>query len=115
MPDSQRPRRSRKPVAAAVCSNESTEIRLPADLGIEQAAPLKATLIAHLEEAAPVVLNGAEVQRLHTAAMQLFCLFCRDRRGNGREVLWQQPSAALRSAAALLGATTLLQMSGEGA
>jgi ABC-type transporter Mla MlaB component len=95
-------------------AQSSIEIRLPADLGIEQVVPLKASLTARLDDIGPVVLDGGDVQRLHTAAVQLFCLFCRDRRGNGREVVWQRPSAALRSAAALLGATTLLQMSGEG-
>ncbi len=102
--------RSRAGRSAAAPAAATSTIRLPAELGIEQAAALKLQLAAQLEVQAPVELDAREVQRIHTAALQLFCLFCRDRRSAGRAVLWQQPSAVLRSAAALLGMTTLLQL-----
>lgn len=85
-------------------------IRLPAELGIESASDLHRELVGRVDDAAPVVLDGSDVNRIHTAALQLFCLFCRDRRSGGRETHWQAPSAALRSTAALLGVTTLLQI-----
>lgn len=91
----------------------SAVIRLPAELGIEAATELHRELVAHVEDPAPVVLEAEEVARIHTAALQLFCLFCRDRRDQGRVTDWRAPSNALRAAAALLGVTTLLNMSQE--
>lgn len=85
-------------------------MKLPAELGIDSVAALKQQLSPLLAEPAKVVLDGAEVGRVHTAALQLFCLFCRDRRAEGREVEFGRPSPALLSAAALLGASTLLQL-----
>ena len=91
----------------------SAPLHLPADLGIENAMELKGALLSRLDDEAPVVLDAADVARVHTAALQLFCMFCRDRRSAGRETRWQRPSAALRNAAALLSVTTLLQLARE--
>ncbi len=88
-------------------------LMLAAELGIDQAGSLREQLAQRLDDTSPVLLDASEVQRVHTAAMQLFCLFCSDRRDAGREVRWQRPSPALRSAAALLGVTTLLQIAQE--
>lgn len=85
-------------------------IRLPAELGIDQVGALKAQLGRLLEQPAKVVFDAAEVERVHSAALQLFCLFCRDRRAASREIEFARPSPALRSAAVLLGAATLLQI-----
>ncbi len=88
----------------------SRTLRLDADLGIEHSAGLKGQLGQFIDVPGKVTLDAAEVERIHTAALQLFCIFCRDRRAAGREVEFLRPSATLRSAAALLGATTLLNM-----
>jgi len=85
-------------------------LRLPAQLGIDRVAGLKSLLEPLFARPEPVVLDAAEVERVHTAAMQLFCLFCRDRRAGGREVEFARPSPALRSAAALLGRASLLRI-----
>lgn len=87
----------------------SSLVKLPTELGVEQADSLRETLVKHMDDVKSVTLDAAEVQRIHTAALQLFCMFCKDRRAAGYETTWHQPSAALRSAAALLGATTLLR------
>jgi ABC-type transporter Mla MlaB component len=89
---------------------KALKINLGSDLGIEQARGLHAQLVSHLNDEEKVVLDASEVERIHAAALQLFCLFCRDRRAAGREVEFQRPSETLRNAAALLGATTLLSM-----
>lgn len=94
---------TQKPAAESV-------ITLAAELGIEEAVRLHETLLMNFETPRPVQLDAGEVARIHTAALQLFCLFCRDRRAAGREVGWLRASAPLRSAAALLGMTTLLQL-----
>jgi ABC-type transporter Mla MlaB component len=89
----------------------TTPLSLGAELGIEQAPVLQAELAQRIEQREPVQIDGSEVRRVHTAAMQLFCLFCRDRREAGRGVEFLKPSESLRQAAALLGASTLLQIS----
>lgn len=93
----------------------ATPINLGADLGIDLAPALQAELAQRLEQAEPVQINASEVRRVHTAALQLFCLFCRDRREAGRAVEFLMPSESLRQAAALLGASTLLQISAQAA
>lgn len=98
---------------AVPAAAEPAVIHLPAELGIESAAELHRELVSHVEDAAPVVLNASDVARIHSAALQLFCLFCRDRRDGGLQTHWQAPSAALRSAAALLGVSTLMNLAQE--
>jgi ABC-type transporter Mla MlaB component len=100
-PRTAHPRQSRR---------SSAPIKLPPELGIEQADNLRETLMKRLGDAKRVTLDASEIQRIHTAALQLFCMFCRDRRAAGHDTTWHQPSEVLRSAAALLGATTLLSL-----
>ncbi|HKY90986.1 MAG TPA: STAS domain-containing protein [Nevskiaceae bacterium] len=90
-------------------------IKLPAELGIEGATDLHRELVAHVDDAVPVVLDAADVSRIHTAALQLFCLFCRDRQNGGRETHWRAPSIALKNAAVLLGVTQMLNLGQEAA
>ncbi len=91
----------------------AVDVRLPPDLGIEGASQLYGQLLAHVDSDAPVVLDASQVSRIHTAALQLFCMFCQDRRNAGHETHWTHPTEALKSAAALLGVTTLLQLARE--
>ena len=86
------------------------DLRLPPQMAIDNVGELKLQLAPLLDKPGTVVLDAAEVERVHTAAMQLFCLFCRDRSAGGREVEFARPSAALRSAAELLGTSSLLRL-----
>lgn len=90
------------------------DLRLPSQLLIDSISDLKLQLEPLLDKPGKVVLDAAEVERTHTAALQLFCLFCRDRSASGREVEFARPSAALRSAAGLLGAASLLHLTQGG-
>ncbi|WP_162932237.1 STAS domain-containing protein [Solimonas sp. K1W22B-7] len=90
-------------------------VSLPADLGIDVAGALYRDLLARVDHPGLVTLDAQDVARIHTAALQLFCMFCQDRRAAGRETQWHQPTEALRSAAALLGVTTLLQLARQDA
>ncbi|MFA5940079.1 MAG: STAS domain-containing protein [Sinimarinibacterium sp.] len=92
-------------------SRQSATIKLPAELGMDGMGELHAQLLASVDSASAVTLDAGEVQRLHGAALQLFCSFFRDRGRAGRETRWNQPTDALRSAAALLGLTELIQLS----
>jgi anti-anti-sigma regulatory factor len=91
----------------------SLVVKLPAELGIEQAGSLRETLMKNLNDVRTVTLDATDIQRIHAAALQLFCMFCKDRRAAGRDVSWREPSLALRGAATLLGATTLLSLGQE--
>lgn len=97
-------------MARSRSKNATTPISLQADLGIEQAPALQAELARRLEQREPVQIDASQVRRLHTASMQLLCLFCRDRREAGRAVEFVRPSEGLRQAATLLGAAGLLQI-----
>jgi len=90
-------------------------IHLGSQLGIEDAAGLHQQLCTAVSDPRPVVLEGRDVRDIHTAALELFCLFCRDRRSAGRVTRWLEPSETLRSAAALLGITSLMSLAAEGA
>lgn len=100
----------KKAAASAPAATATAPVKLDRELGIEGVADLKRQLGERFEDEATVELDASEVERLHTAALQLFCLFCRDRRAMGRDVSFLKPSEALRNAAALLGATTLLNL-----
>lgn len=99
----------RSSTTAAMMADES-HINVGSQLGIEDAATLHQQLCAAVDEPRPVVLEGRDVSDVHTAALELFCLFCRDRRSAGRETRWQEPSETLRAAAALLGITSLMAL-----
>lgn len=75
------------------------EIPLQSDLGIEHVAELHATLMPHLEAAEPVVLDGDQVARVHTAGLQLLHAFIRDRAARGCETTIATPSPTLAQAA----------------
>lgn len=92
---------------------DSVVVKLPGEVGIEEAAGLRETLMKNLNDVRNVTLDASEIQRIHAAALQLFCMFCKDRRAAGREISWREPSLALRGAATLLGATTLLSLGQE--
>lgn len=97
-------------------TESATLLSLPTDLGIESAAELQRELRNALDEDGEVVLDAQDVSRIHTAAVQLLCLFARDRRDAGHEFSWRgEPSEAMRAAANLLGATTLLSLARESA
>lgn len=85
-------------------------VKLPADLGIEDIASLSELLAGPLRSDAEVVLDASGVARVHTAALQLLCMFCLGRKKAGRPTRWQEPSAVLRQAATLLALNPLLQL-----
>lgn len=85
-----------------------SSIALEQDLGIEQAAGLKEALAGRLATKRAVVIDGASVQRVHSASLQLLCAFWRERGRDGRKTRLENPSPALADAIRSLGLTTVL-------
>ncbi|MDD3764652.1 MAG: STAS domain-containing protein [Nevskiales bacterium] len=106
---------SKSPKTATKPAPRRGVLKLPADLGVEHARDFQEKLAGRVEDARTIVLDAREVSRIHTAAIQLLCIFCQDRRNAGRQTQWRQPSDTLRSAASLLGVSTLLELAREGA
>jgi len=101
-------RRSRRKAAAEA----PAMLTIPADAGIEETAPLRELLAARLDDAV-VTLDGSQVQRIHTSALQLLLMFSRDRARAGQRTVWHDPSATLRGAARLLGLVPSLELARE--
>lgn len=99
-------RRSRRKAAAPA------PLLLPADVGIEETGHLRALLAARLDDA-DLMLDGSQVQRVHTSALQLLLMFCRDRAAVGLRTGWHAPSATLLGAARLLGLVPSLELARE--
>ncbi|WP_295680861.1 lipid asymmetry maintenance protein MlaB [uncultured Nevskia sp.] len=101
-----RPKAARRSPKAAV----RQVLKLDADLGIEQTAALREQLAACIDDVEPVVFAAGEVQRLHTASLQLLLMFCRSRQAAGHATVWRDPSTSLQAAAKVLGLASLLQV-----
>lgn len=92
--------------------SEMTPQLIPCEesLDITTAAELHALLMQVLASKQPVVLEGAAVTRVDTAALQVLSAFFQDARAQGISVQWKEPSEALRRSAALLDLTGLLEL-----
>jgi anti-anti-sigma regulatory factor len=94
-----------EPVEAAA----SLTLALPADFRIAAQAAFKQQLIDALDHDA-IVLDGAAVERVDTAALQLLVVFQRELDARQRAPSWQSASTVLTEAADLLGLTQTLKM-----
>ncbi|MGH8157217.1 MAG: STAS domain-containing protein [Rhodanobacter sp.] len=93
----------------AVISVEPIVLTLPADCRMAAQASLMKTLLNVLD-ADEIVLDGREVERADTAALQLLTLFQRELGARGGKLSWCGTSDALNEAAALLGLARILEM-----
>lgn len=78
-------------------------VHLGDDLGIEASTGLKERLAPYLDRAHAVVLEAADVRRVHTAGLQVLCAFFASRTGTGYTTELRDCSEALQDAARLLG------------
>jgi ABC-type transporter Mla MlaB component len=88
----------------------STTLALAAECMVAEAAALKDSLAALLNEPQPVTLDVAALQRIDTAGLQIITAFVRDRSSAGRSVEWQGTAPVLTTAAQLLGLNLLLNL-----
>ena len=105
-------RARRKPASALATATAPSMLTIPADAGIDETVSLRELLAARLDDAS-VTLDGSQVQRIHTSAMQLFLMFCVDRRNAGLKTVWHEPSAPLHAAARVLGLNQSLELARE--
>jgi anti-anti-sigma regulatory factor len=87
---------------------------LPADCRIAAQAALKAELLGALKQGAIVVLDGSQVERADTAALQLLVLFQRELQARGGTLGWRGASEAINEAAGLLGLARILELPAAG-
>ena len=73
------------------------------DLGIEAATDLKQHLAPHVAQPGPLALDAGDVQRVHTASLQVLCSFVRQRRQAGLATDFSAVSQSFSDAARLLG------------
>jgi anti-anti-sigma regulatory factor len=98
--------------ASAVASagvDDAALVLLPADCRMAAQAALKAELLGALGAGA-IVLDGGQVERVDTAALQLLVLFRRELDARGGTLGWRGTSDALNEAAGLLGLAQLLNL-----
>lgn len=100
----------RKPRAAKLArAPRPAPIDLDARLTIAQAAGLHGTLLARLSEGGPVVVDGARVEEIDTAILQLLASLWRTGAERGIACMWQGASNALRDTATLVGVAETLR------
>jgi phospholipid transport system transporter-binding protein len=87
-------------------------VLLPADCRMAAQAALKMELLGALEAGA-IVLDGTQVERVDTAALQLLVLFRRELDAHGGTLHWHGTSDALNEAAGLLGLAQILNLPAE--
>jgi len=87
----------------------ATVIALPADFRMASLDPVKAEL-AGAVASGEARLDGAMVERVDTAALQLLVVYQRERRLQGEPSVWSGASDSLRDAAGVLGLTNELNL-----
>jgi chemotaxis protein CheX len=82
---------------------DKVEIKLPAQLDMTALAPLREELAAAAASAGTLTVNGSEVERVGTPAIQLLLAAAKAFAGEGRHFALETPSQTLSSALDDLG------------
>lgn len=90
-------------------AGDVTAVVLPADCRLATLAAVQAELVEALPGGA-IELDGRQVERVDTAALQLLTLLRRELDKAGGALTWSGASTALSEAASLLGLTKLLEL-----
>jgi anti-anti-sigma regulatory factor len=89
-------------------------LELGPDLGIEGAAELKDALAAQIDSGRSVVLDLSQVERVHSASLQLLHAFIRERQAAGRKTRIADPSPTFAEAARVLALSSALGLAESG-
>jgi ABC-type transporter Mla MlaB component len=100
----------RRPAKAlnAPQASRANRLALAGDLGLEQLEELKRRLDGVVCRARPVTLDVTQLERIHTAGLQLLAAFVRARQAQGRTVVWEGISPWLAEAIQQLGLAAAL-------
>ncbi len=108
-----KPRRASVKRAASPAGKKSpaaARLVLPADCTLRQATALQSSLLALQPGPQGATLDGAAVQRVDTAGLQLLAAFAQDEAKAGRTLAWSGASQVLREAGARLGLLAVLSL-----
>ncbi len=83
--------------------NSINEIQCGEQLTIAHCADIYAQLLAAMAEGQAVNIDVSQLQRIDTAALQLFYSFQRDARAQGVVTIWSEPSKVFCDAVDILG------------
>lgn len=86
---------------------------LPADLGVAQADDLQKELLKLSQASTDIGIDGGNVEKVHTASLQLLTSLVRDLNKAGHKCHWTQISGVLQQSAGNLGLTEVLNMPTE--
>jgi ABC-type transporter Mla MlaB component len=78
-------------------------VRLPASASVRECAALKRQLLVLVESTDAVLIDVTDVENIDTAALQLLCVFGRERSAHDLSTIWQGDSPTFRTAATALG------------
>lgn len=97
-------------IASAQPVQTPTTIVFEGPLDIAGAGRLREQLMKALSGKQPVILDGANVERVDTAALQVLTAFCHDAGAQNLEIQWKDPAQSLVNAARLLGLQQSLEL-----
>ncbi|HEY8585930.1 MAG TPA: STAS domain-containing protein [Rhodanobacter sp.] len=103
-----------KPASTPVPGGDPGVVQLPPDCRISAQNALKAELVAVLDAGAIAVLDGSQVERVDTAALQMLVIFQRELEARGASVSWRGANSVLNEAAGLLGLAQILKLPADG-
>ena len=87
---------------------DGSNIECGAIADISVVADLYKQLNSALEQDGPVTLNAGEIERIDTAALQMFACFVQEVKKRHRDVSWKEPTEALLRSASYLGMQQVL-------
>ena len=96
------------PTGAVETPAEASALTLDAVCTLRESISLKASLLEQIELGRDVQIDGAAVERIDTAALQLLVAFARSLREAGRTLTWKGEAPEVLRAARQLALTDLL-------
>ena len=80
---------------------------------ISAVSDLHQRLNAALEQDGPIGLNAEAIERIDTAALQMFVCFVQEVKKRNRDIYWKAPTEALLRSANLLGLKSTLMLESQ--
>lgn len=101
--------------SAPAVAADAAVVTLNANCTIKDAAALKQSLCAVVNNDTPVTIDVRGVERIDTASIQVLCAFAKQRIAAAHGIVWLGVTDALREAVNLLGVRDMLKLPEGGA